>query len=194
MNKWSTRKIVMTAMLGALSTILMALEFPVPLMPPFIKMDISELPALIASFSMGPMAGVLVCLIKNLVHVTQTVTGGAGELSNFLLGVCFVVPAGFIYQKIKNRKGALIACLVGAMVMAVLSLPVNYFISYPAYSRMLPVEQIISLYEAIRPGTDGLLECLIVFNIPFNFIKGLLVGVLTFFIYKPLSRFIKGNY
>ena len=79
------RFLVVTAVLGAVSAVLMMLSFSVPFMPSFIKMDFSELPALIASFSMGPLSGILVCLIKNLINVTMTTTGGVGELSNFLL-------------------------------------------------------------------------------------------------------------
>ena len=92
------RYIAMTGILSAIATVLMMLSFSVPFMPSFIKLDFSELPALIASFSMGPMSGVMVCLIKNLINLTMTTTGGVGELSNFLLGVFFVWPAGVLYH------------------------------------------------------------------------------------------------
>ncbi len=94
-----TRKIVMTALLGSLATVLMLLDFSVPFMPAFIKMDLSELPALIASFSIGPVSGIAVCLIKNLINLTRTSTAGIGELSNFLLGVMFVAPAGLSHRR-----------------------------------------------------------------------------------------------
>ena len=97
------RFIAMTGILGAISTVLMMLSFSVPFMPSFIKLDFSELPALVASFSMGPLAGVAVCFIKNLINVTMSTTGGVGELSNFLLGVCLVLPAGLVYKFRKNR-------------------------------------------------------------------------------------------
>ena len=103
-----------TAVLSALSCVLMYLEFSVPFVPPFLKMDFSDLPALIASFGYGPVGGVTVALIKNLIHLPMTTTGGAGELANFLLSACFVVPAGLIYKKYKNRKSALIGSLIGA--------------------------------------------------------------------------------
>ena len=88
------RRITMTGMLSAVATVLMFLSFSIPLVPSFLKMDFSELPALIASFAFGPVSGATVCLVKNLVNVLSTTTGGVGELSNFLLGVSFVVPAG----------------------------------------------------------------------------------------------------
>ena len=105
--KVNTRSVVMTALLGAVASVLMFFSFSVPFMPSFIKMDLSEMPALVAAFSMGPLSGAAVCLIKNVVNVFSTTTAGVGELCNFLLGVAFVVPAGFIYKFKKNRLGAI---------------------------------------------------------------------------------------
>ncbi len=187
------RYIVVTGMLSALSAVLMMLSFSVPFMPSFIKLDISEMPALVASFSMGPLAGATVCLVKNLVNLPFTTTGGVGELSNFLLGVAFVVPAGWLYRNRKNRRRALIGSLVGALCMAALSLPSNYFVMYPIYSKFMPLEAIIEAYQAIVPGVNGLLQCLLFFNVPFTFMKGALDAVITFLIYKRLSVLIHGK-
>ena len=186
------RFLVVTAVLGAVSAVLMMLSFSVPFMPSFIKMDFSELPALIASFSMGPLSGILVCLIKNLINVTMTTTGGVGELSNFLLGVCLVLPAGLIYRHRKNRTSALSGALVGSLCMARFSLPSNYFVMYPIYSKFMPIEAIIGMYQAIFPGVDGLLSCLLLFNVPYTFLKGAIDTLLTFLIYKHISPLIKG--
>lgn len=195
MKRWNTRMLVVTAMLSAIASVLMFLDFPVFFMPGFIKMDISELPALIASFSMGPVSGIVVCLIKNLVNLLTKgfSTGGVGELCNFLLGVCFVVPAGWIYKVKKSRKSALIGCLVGAVLMAAMSLPINYFVTYPMYSRFMPIDAIIGMYQKINPNVNGLFACLLIFNVPFTFLKGVIDSVIAFIIYKPLSRLIKGN-
>ncbi len=188
-------KLTITAMLSAVAFVLMFLDFPIPfLIPPFVKMDFSELPALLAAFSLGPVYGVVVCLVKNLVHfITMTTTGGAGEICNFLLGVCFTLPAGLIYQRMKTRRGALIGVLTGAVVMAVLSIPLNYYISYPVYTKFMPIDAIISMYQQIRPGVNGLMECLIIFNAPFTLLKGLLTTALCFLIYKPLSPILHGT-
>ncbi len=97
-------KLTMTAMLSAIAFVLMFLEFSVPIMPPFIKMDLSDLPELIGAFAMGPVSGVAICLIKNLLHLFMSTTGGVGELSNFILGACFVFPAGMIYRKWKKER------------------------------------------------------------------------------------------
>ena len=183
-----THTLSVTAMLGAIATILMFLDFPIPfLIPPFIKMDFSELPALLAAFSLGPISGMAVCLIKNAVNLLHTTTGGVGELCNFLLGCCFVIPAGLLYRYRKSRKYALVGAIAGAAAMALLSIPINYFISYPFYTSFMPLDTIIGMYQNLIPSVDGLLACLLIFNAPFTLLKGILDTVLAFLIYKPLS-------
>lgn len=185
-----THRLTVTAMLSAVSTLLMFVDFSVPFMPSFIKLDISELPALLASFSLGPWYGVAVCFVKNLINTLRTSTGGVGELCNFLLGAIFVFIAGVVYKKFrhhKSRRGALIGSFIGAAAMAILSVPLNYYFTYPIYSAFMPIDAIVGMYQAIRPSVSGLLECLITFNMPFTFVKGLLDVGLCFLIYKPLS-------
>ena len=143
---------------------------------------------------MGPASGVAVCLIKNLINVLSTTTGGVGELANFLLGASFVLPAGLIYRKMKSRKGALIGSVVGALIMAVVCVPLNYYVTYPFYTLFMPMEGIIAAYRAILPIVDNLIECLIVFNMPFTFVKGLLNVLIAFLIYKPLSPILHGKH
>ena len=183
----------MTGVLSAVATVLMMFSFSVPFMPSFIKMDFSELPALIATFSMGPISGVMVCLIKNLINLTMTTTGGVGELSNFLLGVCLVLPAGLVYRFRKNRRAAFLAALAGSVIMGLASLPLNYFLTYPIYAKILPIEAIVGMYQAIFPKVDGLLSCLLIFNVPYTFLKGLIDTLLTFVLYKRISPLIKGT-
>lgn len=189
------RALTGTAMLAAVATVLMYMEFPIPVMPAFIKMDISELPALIASFAYGPGAGILVCLIKNLIKLPSTSTAAVGELFNFVMGALFVGVAGIVYKLKKSRKSAVIGAVAGAIVMALVSLPYNYFVVYPAYVVMyhLPLDAIIGMYQAINPNVDGLLACLVTFNVPFTFVKGMVDAVLCFLIYKPLSPILHGR-
>ena len=178
-----THKLTVTAMLSTVAFLLMFIEFPIPaLIPAFVKLDISDLPELLAAFSLGPIYGVIVTL-----HGTSSAY--VGELFNFIMGSVFSFTAGFIYQRRKSRKSALTGALVGALLMAVLSVPLNYFVVYPAYvvCYHLPLEAIIGMYQAIRPSTNGLLECLMVFNMPFTFVKGMIDVALCFLIYKPLS-------
>ncbi|MBQ9360243.1 MAG: ECF transporter S component [Lachnospiraceae bacterium] len=188
------RKLTGTAMLSALAYVLMFLEFPIPfLIPPFIKMDFSELPALMASFAYGPLWGVAVCLIKNLLHLMNTQTGGVGELSNFILGACFVFVSGLIYIKIHTKKGALIGSLIGAAAMGVISLFTNYYIVYPIYTNFMPMETIIGAYQLIVPSVQDLWDCLLIFNLPFTIFKGLCSVLVTMLIYKPLRNILKGT-
>ena len=190
-----TRALTGTAMLAAVATMLMYMEFPIPIMPGFIKMDISELPALIASFAYGPLSGIAVCLIKNLIKLPSTSTAAVGELFNFVMGALFVGVAGIVYKKNKTRKGAIIGAVAGALIMALVSLPYNYFVVYPAYVVMyhLPLEAIIGMYQAINPNVNGLLACLVTFNVPFTFAKGMVDALLCFLIYKPLSPILHGR-
>ena len=194
MKRTNTRKLTSVAMLAAVSTVLMFFSFNVPLMPSFIKMDLSELPALLAAFTFGPMSGVAVCFIKNLINVFFTTTGGVGEISNFLLGAMFVAPAGFIYQKMKTKKGAIVASVVGAATMALLSVVTNYYIVYPVYSNLMaPMEAILGAYRAINPNVETLIDALLWFNMPFTFIKGMVSVVITMLIYKPLAPILRGK-
>ena len=187
-----THKLTVTAMLSAVAFILMFIEFPIPaLIPSFVKLDISDLPELLAAFSLGPIYGVAVTFLKNLLHILIKGTSSAyvGELFNFVMGSVFAFSAGFIYQRKKSRKSALLGSVVGAVLMAVLSVPLNYFLVYPAYvvCSGLPLEAIIGMYQAILPSADSLIKCLVIFNLPFTFFKGMLDVVLCFLIYKPLS-------
>lgn len=186
------RKLTVTAMLAAVATVLMFISFNVPLMPSFIKLDFSELPALLAAFAFGPLSGAAVCLVKNLVNLLFTTTGGVGELSNFLLGACFVLPAGLIYKLHKGRRSALIGSLIGAAAMAVVSVFSNYFVVYPIYTAFMPMETILGMYRAINPNVQTLWDALIWFNMPFTFVKGLCSVAIAFVIYKPLSPILKG--
>ena len=190
----NVRYMTVTAMLSAVAFVLMFLEFSVPVMPEFIKMDLSELPALIGTFALGPMCGVLICLIKNVLHLLVSTTGGVGELSNFLLGIAFVLPAGYIYKRKKNRNTALIGSLLGAAFMAVFSVVSNYFLVYPFYYNIMPEETILAVYQFIAPSMKSILQCLLCFNMPFTFVKGIFSVVITFLIYKHISPILKGNH
>lgn len=188
------RNLAVTAMLSAVAFVLMFLEFPIPfLIPSFVEMDFSELPALLAAFSLGPVYGVAVCLVKNVIHLFISDTAGAGEICNFLLGAVFTFFAGLIYQKKKSRRRALIGALVGAVLMGILSIPLNYYISYPIYAKFMPIDAIVNMYQQLRPSVNGLLECLVVFNAPFTLVKGLLTTALCFLVYKPLSPILHGK-
>ena len=166
MKKNMTHDLTVAAMLSAVAFILMFIEFPIPmLIPSFVKMDFSDLPACV------------------------------GELCNFMLGAVFSAAAGFIYKHRKSRKTAIIGAVAGAAAMAAFSVPSNYFITYPAYVQFyhMPMEAILGMYQAILPSADSLIKCLVIFNMPFTLVKGLLDAVLCMLIYKPLSPILHGR-
>lgn len=198
MKKDTTHNLTVAAMLSAVAFILMFIEFPVPmLIPAFIKMDFSDLPALLGAFALGPVYGVIISFMKNLLHIVikGTSTACVGELSNFILGAIFSAVAGYIYKHHKSRKTAIIGAVAGAVAMGVLSVPSNYFVVYPAYVQFyhMPLEAILGMYQAILPSADSLIKCLILFNLPFTLVKGLLDAALCMLIYKPLSPILHGR-
>lgn len=194
-QKQKTHRLAVAAMLSAVAAVLQFVEFSIPVMPSFIKLDISDLPALLGTFSLGPVYGVAIQLVKNLLHLPFGSSAGVGELSNFILGAVFVFVAGVIYTRNKSRKTALVGSVVGAAAMALVSVVTNYFIVYPAYVVLyhLPLDAIVGMYEEILGGVshvptqNALFNCLLVFNVPFTLVKGLLDTALCFLIYKPLS-------
>ena len=198
MRKNTTHNLTVAAMLSAVAFILMFIEFPIPmLIPSFVKMDFSDLPALLGAFALGPVYGVAISFMKNLLHIVikGTSTACVGELSNFILGAIFSAVAGYIYKHHKSRKTAIIGAVAGAVAMGVLSVPSNYFVVYPAYVQFyhMPLEAILGMYQAILPSADSLIKCLILFNLPFTLVKGLLDAVLCMLIYKPLSPILHGR-
>lgn len=189
-----TRTVVACGMLAAVAIILQYVEFPVPmLMPSFIKFDFSDLPALIGAFAFGPLAGIIIELVKNLLHCAVSQSATVGELSNFILGAVFTGVAGFVYMKSKTKKTAIIGGVAGAVVMGLISIPSNYFVVYPFYYNFMPEEAVLGMYQLILPSVKNIIQCLLIFNLPFTIIKGLLSVVITMFIYKPLSPILKGN-
>lgn len=189
------RFITVTAMLSAISFVLMYFEFPIPIMPAFIKFDFSDLPALIGTFAYGPVCGVIICLIKNLLHLMDSNSMLVGELSNFILGAAFVIPAGLIYKFKKTKKSALIGGITGAVFMGIFCVFSNYFIVYPVYYQVaMPQEAILGMYQAILPSMKSILQSLLVFNLPFTIVKGLISVAITMLVYKPLSPILKGRY
>ena len=190
-NKKLLYKLVLTAIMSAIAVILMmpVLEIPVPFMPPYIKFDFSDFPALFAGITAGPLWGVLVCLVKNLIHIPMGSTGGIGEIANFAIGAVYVLTASLIHLKMKRRAGLIVGGIAGSFTMAAVAYPVNYFIVYPAYIRLYfggSVEGVVGTYKEILPWIDSLPMALLIFNTPFNIIKGLILTVVSVLAYVSL--------
>ena len=191
----ATRKVVMIGMFGAISGILYCFDFGLPITPSFYKLDFSELPALIAGFAFGPVAGVLVEFVKQLVKLLlkSTSTAFVGDLANYLIGCMLVLPASIIYQFHKSKHSALIGCIVGTVIMTVFGTWFNAVYLLPTFSRLfgLPMEAILGMGAAINPAVTNLTTFVILMVAPINIIKGVGISALTMLIYKKISPIIK---
>ena len=174
----------------------MFLEIPLPLMPPFLKFDFSEVPVLIATFALGPVYGIIIELLKNLIHLPWTGTMAIGEMSNFITGSIFVGTAGLIYRKNRTRKGAVASMALATLALAVIAVPVNAFINLPLYASVLgqSLEDILAWTQTVNPAIDTELKLLLIGFVPFNLFKGTVVSLITFFVYKPISKLINSFY
>ena len=178
----------------------MNLEFPLPfLAPSFYQLDFSEIPALLAAFAMGPVAGILTELVKILVHLVTkgTMTAGVGDLANFIFGCAYVVPAGLIYRlhHVKTRKHAVLGMAAGTVLTTAAACFMNAFVLLPAYGKAfgMPVEAFIEMGTAIHSSVDSLLGFVVMIIVPFNLFKYTLVSIIVFFIYKRIRVVLKGD-
>lgn len=187
-----TRNLVRVGVLGAIAFFLMFIDLPLTFVAPgFMNLDISDVPGLIAGFAMGPVYGVMVQLIKNLLNVTSTSTGGVGELSNFIVGSTFVVVSSLIYHRNKTLKNAFIGLFFGVLAMSALAMASNYFVVFPLYAKiMIPMETIINMGKAINPHIDSLGKMMILSVLPFNIIKGTVNALVTAMVYKRVRKFL----
>jgi len=187
LNIKSTAK---TGVLSAAAFGLMLLSFPIAIFfPSFLKLDLSDLPALLGGFALGPVAGITIEFIKNLLNILikGSDTGGVGELSNFIVGIAYVVPASLIYQRWKNRKCAILGMLAGIAAMTVVACLSNYYLIIPLYQKMMPLEAIIEMAAMANKNIVDVRTYIIFAVIPFNIVKASILSVVTLLIYKKLS-------
>lgn len=185
----STNYLVKVAVMGALARVVMFLEFPLPMFPAFLKLDFSDLVTLIGALAMGPLAGVLIELVKCFVHVVNSTTGGVGDLANFIVGAAYVGTTALYYQRHKTRKGAIIGLLLGIVTMILAGAVVNYFITIPLYGLVMgwSEEMIVGMGNALIPAIQDKFTLILYAFCPFNLIKGALLTVLAIPLYKKAS-------
>ena len=191
-TKVNTRTLVQIGMLSALAIILMQFEIPLPFAPAFYKIDFSEVPVLIGCFSMGPFAGVLIELIKVILNVAikGTMTMGIGDAANFLIGCAFCVPAALIYQKKRTKSGAVTGMVVGTVIMTILGCVLNAYILLPVYAKAfeMPLDALVSMGTEVSGAITGLMTFVLFAVAPFNLLKGILVSLIVFFVYKKIRQ------
>ena len=196
-NKMSVKMITQAGMLGAIAVVLMLFEIPLPFAPSFYEIDFSEVPVLIGCFSMGPLAGMLIELVKVVLNlaINGTDTAGVGEFANFLIGCSFCVPAGMIYQKIKTKRGAILGMVTGTILMAVFGCLINAYVLLPTYAKAfhMPIDALVAMGTKVNGNIHSLFTFVIFAVVPFNFLKGVLVSIIVLAIYKKISPILKSR-
>ncbi len=190
------RLVCVVAILGALAGVLMLIEFPLPIAPPFYKVDLSLVSALLAGFSLGPVAGLLVCLVKVLISIllNGTTTAFVGEFAALLMDSSFTLCAALIYKKEHTKKGAIKALIWATVTLMAVGGVTNYFILVPAYVKFMniPLEAIVAMGNAIFKSVNSLFTLILFCTVPFNLIKGLIIGIVTYLLYKRVSPLLRG--
>ena len=187
----TTKNIAVIGMLGGVAGVLMLFEIPLAFIaPPFYGLDFSEIPVLIGTFALGPVAGVLIELVKIFVKLLfkPTTTGFVGEFANFVIGCSLLLPAGIIYQRKKTRGGAIAGMLAGTITISVVGAVVNALVMLPFYSKFMPLDDIIAAGAEIQSGVNSIWTFAIICVAPFNFLKGAATSVATGLIYKRISK------
>lgn len=193
----ATRKIAMIGLFSAIAAILQLLELQLPFTPPFYKFDLSDLPALIGGFAFGPVSGVMIELIKNILKMflKPTSTAFVGEFANFVVGCSFVLPSAILYLYKKTRRSALAACMTGTIIMAVFGSAFNAVYLLPTFAVIyhMPLENIVAMGTAVNGHITGVVSLVILAVAPLNILKGAADSLITMLIYKKLSPILKGT-
>lgn len=182
----SVQYLTRIAVLTALSSILFMISIPIVA---FYSLDLSNLPVLLGAFSMGPVAGLIILGLKSLIGCLTSSTMYVGELADFIMGAAFVLPAALIYQRNKSRKGALIGMITGTVALILSGCLTNAYLLIPFYMKAfgMPMEAIIGMCAQALPFVDTELKVILFVTAPFNLLKGVVLCILTYMIYKPLS-------
>ncbi|MCM3599740.1 ECF transporter S component [Robertmurraya korlensis] len=184
MKSFNVRTLVLIGMLSSISYVLMLLNFPLPPFPQFLMVDFSDVPALIGALILGPVAGILIELLKNVLDyfLTGSATGvPVGHVANFVAGILFILPTYYIYEKVKSSKGMTVGLIVGTISMAVLMSVLNYFIILPAYTFFLNTPAMSG--EETR-------QMIVTAILPFNFVKGILISVIFMLLFARMGTWM----
>jgi len=191
MKDQKLNRLIKISFLGAMAFILMLMQIQLPMFPQFLYLDFSDVPALIGAFALGPIAGVVIELLKNLLFgvIKGSTSMWVGELANFLIGSILVFTAGTFYKKHKNRTSALIGIVIGAIFMVVMASLLNYFILIPFYAKLLgkSIEDIINWSAAANHYIVDLKALILWGIVPFNILKAVVEAFITMLLYKKIS-------
>lgn len=187
-RRMNTSSLVKISMLGAVSFVLMLFEFPLPVFPFFLQLDLSDLPAIVGTVALGPAAGALIELIKNLLHLFKTSTAGVGELANFLTSIALIIPIGLMYKRVRSVKGYIIGSVIGAALMAAVACVFNYYILIPTFARAFgtDIKEFVMVAQEINPAIVDLKTLVFFAIVPFNIIKAAIVAPVGYGVCKLL--------
>lgn len=192
-SSMSLNKLVKVAILAAMSYILMFVQFPIPIAPPFMKVDLADVPSLVGGFAMGPVYGVAIQFIKNFLNLSKTTTGGIGELSNFIVGATFVFVSSYLYRRNKTKKNAVVAMTIGMLCMTVIATLSNAFVVFPLYGKIMGYEMqaFVDMTASTNRFVKSYFSLMVLSIAPFNIVKGTLELVVTNLLYKKVSPILK---
>lgn len=187
----SVRKLAAMGMLTAISAVLMFFEMPLPLMPPFLKLDISAVPILLGSFLFGPLEGVIIAFLKACIHLLSTQTAGVGELADFLITASFALTGGIVYRIWHSKKGVMVACAASVAAITIVGAIANWTILLPFYAAAyMPYDAIIAACQALNPAITDLKGYILFGVVPFNLVKGCVVAALTVLLYTRMETIL----
>ncbi|HDO9772773.1 TPA: ECF transporter S component [Clostridioides difficile] len=192
-NMISTRILVVMSILSAISYLLMFIQAPIPgIFPDFLKIDLSDIPAIFGGMSLGPFVGFGIVVVKNVLQaITATTTGGIGEFANILIGGSYVMILCYSYKRSGDLKGVLIGFVLGTISMTIIGSLVNYFVMLPLYGQLMGLDAIIGLGSAINPQVHDLFTFVIWMIAPFNVLKAVILSLVTLPLYKKMGNVIK---
>jgi len=181
----TTSTMVKLAVLGALAFLLTWVEIPVVL---FLKLDPSNIPAMVGTLAFGPFAGIGIELVKMLLDMMKSQSAGVGQLANFLMGTAYVVPLGLLYARRKTLGGLIIGMGAGTVCMVVAACLLNYYVLVPFYATLykMDIHKIVAMGTEVFGAVTDLKTLIFWIIAPFNLVKGMMLSVIGCLLYKPL--------
>lgn len=194
-NNKNVKKLALVAFFSALSAILMFFDFPLPIAPNFMKMDLSELPVIIGGFILGPVPCITISVLKVLIKfmIKGTSTMFLGELANLIGSIAYALPSSIIYAKLKNKKRAVHGLILGTLLSSIVCTLFNAFLLFPLYMNVFHMSEdvIIGMCRAILPFIDSMLRVMLFSVLPFNLLKFSITSIITYLLYKNVSKLTK---
>jgi riboflavin transporter len=175
------KRLITISMLSAVAFVLTFIKFPLPFIPPYLTLDFSDVPTLLATFLLSPIAGIIVALIKNILNFLFNIGDPVGPVANFLAGVSFLLSSYYVYRKRKNNRSLIYGLITGTIVMTIVLSILNYFVLLPLYGMIFNLGDVLNNVKIVI--VSGV--------IPFNLIKGIIISIIFVLLFRRLRHIIK---